>query len=156
MDTMSGLDGLGWPNPEDEPKPKTMNDTPTPETDSAYIQCPNEGAWDFRIRQEKIMAKLERERDEARERADTMFAKHANIIDEARNKRDEAREQRDRLAEAVNAATVLIAAKGRHNTMLAYEGLRKALATTNQPIYERHTRNRCYYPPIHCDLRHDW
>jgi hypothetical protein len=42
-------------------------------------------------------------------------------------------EQRDRLAEAVNAATILIAAKGRHNTMLAYEGLRKALQslTTN-------------------------
>jgi len=35
--------------------------------------------------------------------------------------------QRDKLAEAVNAATILIAAKGRHNTMLAYEGLRKAL-----------------------------
>jgi len=34
-------------------------------------------------------------------------------------------EQRDRLAEA---ATVLIAAKGRHNTMLAYQGLRVALA----------------------------
>jgi hypothetical protein len=30
---MSGLDGLGWPNPEDEPKPKTMNDTP--ETNAA-------------------------------------------------------------------------------------------------------------------------
>jgi len=44
---------------------RTMNtETPTPETDSAYIQCPNEGAWDFRIRQEKTMAKLERERDE--------------------------------------------------------------------------------------------
>jgi hypothetical protein len=37
----------------------------------------------------------------------------------------ELREQRDRLAEA---ATVLIAAKGRHNTMLAYQGLREALA----------------------------
>jgi len=35
--------------------------------------------------------------------------------------------QRDRLAEAVNAATILIAAKGRHNTMLAYEGLRATL-----------------------------
>jgi hypothetical protein len=34
--------------------------------------------------------------------------------------------QRDRLAEA---ATVLIAAKGRHNTMLAYQGLREALAS---------------------------
>jgi len=38
---MSGLDGLGWPNPEDEPKPKkTMNSqlkiklAPTPETDA--------------------------------------------------------------------------------------------------------------------------
>ena len=43
-------------------------------------------------------------------------------------------EQRDRLAEAVNAATILIAAKGRHNTMLAYEGLREALQslTTNE------------------------
>jgi hypothetical protein len=36
-------------------------------------------------------------------------------------------EQRDRLAEAVNAATILIAAKGRHNTMLAYNGLRDTL-----------------------------
>jgi DNA-directed RNA polymerase subunit RPC12/RpoP len=36
-------------------------------------------------------------------------------------------EQRDRLAEAIKAATVLIAAKGRHNTMLAYQGLREAL-----------------------------
>jgi len=44
------------------------------------------------------------------------------------------RKQRDRLAEAVNAATILIAAKGRHNTMLAYEGLRDALQslTTNE------------------------
>jgi hypothetical protein len=37
-------------------------------------------------------------------------------------------EQRDRLAEVIKAATVLIAAKGRHNTMLAYQGLREALA----------------------------
>jgi uncharacterized coiled-coil DUF342 family protein len=97
--------------------------------------------------------KLERERDEARERADTMFAKHVDILDQARRERDEARAesirwqsiaegrgrtddeeqlttvtaQRDRLAEVVNAATILIAAKGRHNTMLAYEGLRKTL-----------------------------
>jgi hypothetical protein len=41
-------------------------------------------------------------------------------------------EQRDRLAEAVNAATVLIAAKGRHNTMLAYNGLRDALQSLTQ------------------------
>jgi hypothetical protein len=37
-------------------------------------------------------------------------------------------EQRDMLAEVIKAATVLIAAKGRHNTMLAYQGLREALA----------------------------
>ncbi len=79
---MSGLDGLGWPNPEDEPKPTTMNtDTPTPETDSAYIQCPNEGAWDFRIRQEKTMAKLERERDEARGQQDRLAAVLQRIRD---------------------------------------------------------------------------
>jgi hypothetical protein len=44
-------------------------------------------------------------------------------------------EQRDKLAEAVNAATILIAAKGRHNTMLAYNGLRDALQslTPDQP-----------------------
>lgn len=41
-------------------------------------------------------------------------------------------EQRDRLAGVIRAATVLIAAKGRHNTMLAYEGLRTALATVKE------------------------
>lgn len=46
--------------------------TDTPETDSAYIQRPNEGAWDFRVRQEKTMEKLERERDEAREQRDRL------------------------------------------------------------------------------------
>jgi hypothetical protein len=57
--------------------------TDTPETDSAYIQRPNEGAWDFRVRQEKTMEKLERERDEAREELTAVT------------------EQRDRLAEAL-------------------------------------------------------
>jgi hypothetical protein len=42
-------------------------------------------------------------------------------------------EQRDRLTEAVNAATILIAAKGRHNTMLAYNGLRDALQSLTKP-----------------------
>ena len=46
--------------------------TDTPETDSAYIQRQNEGAWDFRVRQEKTMEKLERERDEAREQRDRL------------------------------------------------------------------------------------
>ena len=41
--------------------------------------------------------------------------------------RDEAREQRDKLVKVIKAASVLIAAKGRHNTMLAYNRLRDAL-----------------------------
>jgi hypothetical protein len=57
--------------------------TDTPETHSAYIQRPNEGAWDFRVRQEKTMERLERERDEARETLATVTA------------------QRDRLEEAL-------------------------------------------------------
>ena len=44
---------------------------------------------------------------------------------------DEARGQRDRLAEVIEAASVLIAAKGRYNTMLAYDGLREALQSLN-------------------------
>lgn len=46
---------------------------------------------------EKQLATVTKERDKARERADTMFAKHADILDQARQERDEAREQRDRL-----------------------------------------------------------
>ena len=41
-------------------------------------------------------------------------------------------EQRDRLVQVIEAATILIAAKGRHNTMLAYNGLREALQSINQ------------------------
>ena len=44
-----------------------MNDTPTPMTDAAYTQRPNEGAWDFKVRQEKTMESLERELTTARE-----------------------------------------------------------------------------------------
>ena len=36
--------------------------------------------------------------------------------------------ERDRLLEVIQAATVLIAAKGRHNTMIAYQSLRDAIA----------------------------
>ena len=45
------------------------------------------------------------------------------------------RRQRDRMAEVIKAASVLIAAKGRHNAMLAYNGLRNALQslTPNEP-----------------------
>ena len=216
---MSGLDGLGWPNPEDEPKlKKTMNSqleiklAPTPETDAEnqrIMESWNTYASDH-CKMLELAQKLERERDEARERADTMFAKHVDILDQTRNERNEWKakyiqqnkdlgceqmdpngtiwdyakkvqreltvvtkqrdqlegrlrvelgghpeselwgdagliaatmrcvdaldavtEQRDRLAAAVNAATVLIAAKGRHNTLLAYEGLRSALSPEN-------------------------
>lgn len=40
----------------------------------------------------------------------------------------EARAEIERLSVAIQAATVLIAAKGRHNTFIAYNGLRAALA----------------------------
>ena len=78
------------------------------------------------------------ERDEAQETIATMEIRHAavmlhtqSIVDDA----NQCREQRDRLAAAVNAATVLIAAKGRHNTLLAYEGLRSALSPENVKVH---------------------
>jgi len=55
----------------------------------------------------------------------------ADFARKLERERDVVTEQRDRLAATVNAATVLIAAKGRHNTLLAYEGLRSALSTEN-------------------------
>jgi hypothetical protein len=169
METMSGLDGLGWPNTEDEPKPKTMSDTP--ETDAEVNEM--KSATTYNMVWAEFARKLERERDEAREETirtrefmgrgfarakeelATMETRHAatmmhtqSVVEDAnqlREQRDavtlrlgntqermiDAERQRDRLAEAVNAATVLIAAKGRHNTMLAYEGLRSALSPEN-------------------------
>jgi hypothetical protein len=53
------------------------------------------------------LALIKRERDEARERADTMFAKHADILDQARRERDEAREQRDQLLKQLAATRAL-------------------------------------------------
>ena len=103
---MSGLDGLGWPNPKDEPKPKkTMNSqleiklatkmTDTPETDqaeresiAAYIESYGPDAV-FPCDGYDHARKLERERDEWQERADTMFAKHVDILDQTRNEREE-------------------------------------------------------------------
>ena len=41
-------------------------------------------------------------------------------------------EQRDRLMQVIESATILIAAKGRHNTMLAYNGLRDALQSLDK------------------------
>ena len=40
----------------------------------------------------------------------------------------------EKLTEVIRAATVLIAAKGRHNTMLAYEGLCAALSPENADV----------------------
>ena len=99
---MSGLDGLGWPNPEDEPKPKkTMNSqleiklAPTPESD-AMEYCDAMCDPD-RVVEADFARKLERERDEAQERADTMFAKHVDILDQTRNERDQWRNEHDRV-----------------------------------------------------------
>lgn len=75
------------------------NEQPTPETDKFFIFWDNDLAYvddlfDFARR-------LERERDAARERADTMFAKHAEILDQYRRERDAERALADRLAEAL-------------------------------------------------------
>jgi hypothetical protein len=82
------------------------------------------------------------------QREDDQLEPPWEVIDRILRERDEARGQRDRLAELHNknaihfnellelcgtlrkvsrAASVLIASKGRHNTMLAYNGLRDAL-----------------------------
>ena len=76
-----------------------MSTKPTPRTDAHWKDI--EGSQFWRNNRTRIaMEQLERELAEALE-------------------------QRDRLAEA---GQVLIAAKGRHNTQQAYDGLRKALA----------------------------
>ncbi len=117
----------------------------TPETDAAQIFLgftPDEGDYFVPV---KTAHKLEREREETKENLkitqDAWIRAKVERV-KALCERDEAREtaeryrleanammmQRDRLAEVIKAATVLIAAKGRHNTMLAYQGLREALA----------------------------
>ena len=78
---MSGLDGLGWPNPEDEPKPnKTMNSqleiklAPTPETDAEnqrIMESWNTYASDH-CKMLELAQKLERERDRYQESADAL------------------------------------------------------------------------------------
>jgi len=66
------------------------------------------------------------------ESGDDGYGVKANFTRQLERELTAVTEQRDRLAEAVNAATVLIAAKGRHNTMLAYNGLRDALQSLTQ------------------------
>jgi hypothetical protein len=60
---MSGLDGLGWPNPEDEPKPtKSMSDTPETDAEWNRIACYDHPQFEQGIAE--FARKLERERDE--------------------------------------------------------------------------------------------
>jgi len=76
------------------------------------------------------LATVTEQRDEAREKIEfsrEWSAAIADITDDLRSELTAVTQQQDRLAEAVNAATILIAAKNRHNTMLAYEGLRAAI-----------------------------
>lgn len=88
------------------------------------------------ISRNDYVQELERERDEARKLFQSSKRARASLseaCDYLQRELAEARGQRDRLAEVIEAASVLIAAKGRHNTMLAYDGLRKALQSLNQP-----------------------
>jgi len=76
------------------------------------------------------LATVTEQRDEAREKIEfsrEWSAAIADITDDLRSELTAVTQQQDRLVEAVNAATILIAAKGEHNTMLAYEGLRAAI-----------------------------
>jgi hypothetical protein len=126
---MSGLDGLGWPNPEDEPKPETMNTRRRLLKNLGAELC-QMMTEDWRNENERNILGM----------AGHWLKKLGNDdqldqtilrLGETQERMIDAERQRDKLAEAVNAATVLIAAKGRHNTMLAYEGLRSALSPKN-------------------------
>ena len=130
---------------------KIMNDTPTPRTDEWETYCDESYYHLWRVRRKNERGFNDgyhvHNGDEARALVD-LLNKQDSILTYVTEQRDGLRsgidyasdqlhkvtEQRDRLAEAVNAATILIAAKGRHNTMLAYNGLRDALQslTTNE------------------------
>ena len=105
---MSGLDGLGWPNPNDEPKPKkTMNSqleiklAPTPESDKAKIAFTslfaNDDAYWIPY---AIGKKLERERDDIRAQLREEQQLHVQTL----NERDEAREHIANLKASLTAA----------------------------------------------------
>jgi hypothetical protein len=104
METMSGLDGLGWPNHEDEPKTKkTMNSqleiklAPTPETDGEWnrIACYDHPQFEQGIAE--FARKLERERDEAWEQRDAVTLRLGNT----QERMIDAEMQRDRLIKSV-------------------------------------------------------
>jgi hypothetical protein len=85
METMSGLDGLGWPNPEDEPKPtESMNDTPETDGEWNRIACYDHPQFEQGIAE--LARKLERERDEARGQLREEQRLHVKTL----NERDEA------------------------------------------------------------------
>jgi hypothetical protein len=78
-------------------------------------------------------SQLETELTAAQEEIEMLNIRYGAAAMHHDNNMGEVMDQRDRLAEAVNAATILIAAKGRHNTMLAYNGLRDALQSLTNP-----------------------
>ena len=81
---------------------------------------------------------LERELTAAREEIKELNDKLDDAVADATNAVNDIirmKWQRDSLVQVIEAASILIAAKGRHNTMLAYNGLRDALQslTTTEP-----------------------
>jgi hypothetical protein len=96
METMSGLDGLGWPNPEDEPKPtKSMSDTQETDGEWNRIACYDHPQFEQGIAE--FARKLERERDEAREQRDAVTLR----LGETQERMIDAERQRDRLIKSV-------------------------------------------------------
>lgn len=90
-----------------------MSKTDTPETSEAWdaVTRTPDGIYDTSI---------------------PMTARAYTMLDHARRlerERDALRKDHEKLTGVIHAATVLIAAKGRHNTILAYEGLRAAIAS---------------------------
>jgi hypothetical protein len=98
-----------------------MNDTPTPETDA--VATPYIGFYSCATVPANLARKLERERDEAREKFELMYQTKGDDIYEARK-------QRDRLAEALRKlANEDYRGNAPHSVFIA----RTALATLNQP-----------------------
>ena len=107
---MSGLDGLGWPNPEDEPKPKkTMNSqleiklAPTPETDAelnyrSYGFFCTMGGLPAEAVGADFARELERERDRYQESADALVDRLGATQERMIN----AERERDRLLKHLN------------------------------------------------------
>ena len=75
--------------------------------------------------------KLKRKRDEAL----NAFIMVVDEMVQVQSQLREAKREFDRLADVIKASTILITSKGRHNTMLAYEGLKLAFEslTTTEP-----------------------